>query len=422
MNLVKYAVAILWLFITVSATAQKSNIQTAKISLRNGDLKEAKKYIDLAAANEETKNSPAMWFTKGDVYFAIAIDTTPVGVMLQQLEKEASYVSLDAYINSVKTGDEKNAKNAMIQIAGEAGKILGIAPVVFNEAQLAMQNQSLGKDPNGYAKAIRYLDLILSAFPYDKANKIKSANSELTENMVTKSAGKAAFYAKNWPLVNKYFGKLAADNFNDADVYWFLAKAYEEQGDTTNALKYVSQGRELRPDNQDLIDEELNLYYLTGQADKFVEKLSKAIESDPGNAKYYYYRGNTYDVLFDKNPAKTEYVEKAEADYRKALEIEPNDADLNAALARLYFNKAVPVINQREETDNVKNKKKFDELDAKAKELLKECIKYYEAASAARPDDTYILDNLKRAYAQIGNMEKVNELGKKIKELEAGGK
>ncbi len=419
MKLLKHVFISALLALTFTATAQKNNIETAKISLRDGDLKDAKKYIDLAAANEETKNNPKMWYTRGDVYFAIALDTTLTGQALRLFEPEPSYRSLESYINCLKTGDEKFSKAALNQIAGEAGKVLGIAPLVYNDGLIAQQKQNDGKDPNGYATAIRYFELILTAFPYDKTNKIKAANTDLSENTVTKNTGKIAYFKKDWPLVTKYIGKLASENFLDADVYITLSKAFQEQGDTATAIKYVGQGRDLLPENQDLITEELVLYSLTHQGDKLVEKLSKAIDADPSNAKYYYYRANTYEGLFKNDPKRVDYLDKAEADYKKSLELEPNDADVNIMLGIMYFNKAVPVINERENTDNVKQKKKFDDLNNQANALLNIALKYYETSNTLKADDIETLTYIKLCYAQLKNEAKVMDLTKRINELKA---
>lgn len=422
MKFFKHVFLILAMATTLVAAAQKSNITTAQISLRDRDYKEAKKYIDLAAANEETKNNPKMWYTRGDVYFAIAIDTTVVGQVLRLTDPEPAYKSLESYINCLKTGDEKFSKAALGQIAGDPGKVLGIAPYVYNEGLMALQRQNDGKDPNGFATAIRYFELILTAFPYDKGNKIKAANTELSENMVTKNTGKVAYFKKDWPLVNKYLVKLANENFADADVYITLSKAFQEQGDTASAIKYVEIGRNLLSENQDLITEELVLYSLTRQGDKLIEKLTKAIESDPNNSKYYYYRASTYEGLFKNDIKRTDYLDKAETDYKKSLEIDPNDADVNTLLGIMYFNKAVPIINERENTDNEKQKKKFDDLDRQATELLNISIKYYDASLSIKGDDIDVLNYLKYAYAQLRNMEKVTEIGKKIEALKASGK
>ena len=110
-------------------------------------------------------------------------------------------------------------------------------------------------------------------------------------------------------------------------------------------------------------------------------------------------------------------MEKAELDYKESIKLDAGDADVNIALGIFYFNKAVPVINERENTDNVKQKKKFDDLNIKASELLNSAIKYYEAANTIRPNDVEILNFCKLTYAQLGQEQKVVEIGNKIKAL-----
>lgn len=410
MNLLKQICLAALVVITIQSTAQKSNVNTAIISLRDNDLKEAKKSIDAAAENEETKNNPKMWYTRGDVYFRIAVDTTLEGVAMRLIERDAAYKGLESYINCLKTGDEKLSKDAL-------KAAVAVASEVYNLAITAVQSKDRDSIQmiNGYIYAIRNLELILTVFPFDKKDEMKK--SGLSENTVLKNAGLFAYYTKDYSRVNKYMGKLAAAGFVDPDVYIIMSKSFQEQKDTATAIKYIEQGRELKPDNQDLIDEELFLFSRTNQGDKLVEKLSKAIEGDPSNAKYYYYRASTYEGLYKNNIQRTDYMDKAEADYKKSLELEPSDVDVNIALGILYYNKAVPIINERENTDNVKQKIKFDALDKKAKDILNSALKYYEAANTLKPNDREILDYLKKTYAQLGDEEKVADLTRKLKAL-----
>lgn len=391
------------LFISSVIGAQTSNVNTARIRLNNQDVKDAKKYIDLAAENEETKNSSKMWLTRGDVYYAIATapDSTKEGLVILLLDRDAAFKSLTSYVNCLKNNEEKFIKDAV-----KGG--VGVSVVLYNQGIAAYEQKD-------FSTALRDLDLILSFYPFDKKNELTKAG--LSENMITKASGQIAYEKKDLGLVNKYLGKLAEKSFLDPDIYILLSKAYQEQGDTATAIKYVGQGRELIPENENLINEELFLYSKTNQGDKLVAKLTKVIEGDPTNAKYYYYRAATYEGLFKQDTTKLDYLEKAEMDYKKTIELDPNDFDANFALGIFYYNQAVPVINQREMTDNVKQKKKFDELNAKATDLLKKSIKYYEAAIAINDKDIDLLDYTKRCYAQLGDEAKVIELGKKIKAL-----
>jgi hypothetical protein len=148
--------------LTFQLSAQSSNVQTANISLNDNDLKDAKKYIDLAAANESTKNDPKMFFVKGDVYFRLALDTTEKTLIYRVQDNAMVYKALEAYINCLKSGNEKYSKLALNQIAGDPGKALGIGVVAYNEALIAEQNQFDGKDLHGFETAIKYFDLLLS--------------------------------------------------------------------------------------------------------------------------------------------------------------------------------------------------------------------------------------------------------------------
>ena len=91
MKSLKFLPLLITVFICNVIGAQTSNVNTARIRLNNQDVKDAKKYIDLAAENEETKNSSKMWLTRGDVYYAIATapDSTKEGLVILLLDRDA---------------------------------------------------------------------------------------------------------------------------------------------------------------------------------------------------------------------------------------------------------------------------------------------------------------------------------------------
>ena len=60
MKVSKIIIFSLVFLLNTSAYAQKSNVNTASKALKNGNIEEAIKYIELAAANSKTVNEPRM--------------------------------------------------------------------------------------------------------------------------------------------------------------------------------------------------------------------------------------------------------------------------------------------------------------------------------------------------------------------------
>lgn len=53
------------------AQAQKTNVESAAIYLRNSEISDAKKAIDEASIHDETKNDPKMWYYRTAIYDTI---------------------------------------------------------------------------------------------------------------------------------------------------------------------------------------------------------------------------------------------------------------------------------------------------------------------------------------------------------------
>ena len=71
MKVLKIVFGLLIILSSVSAYAQKSNVQNAYRALEKKNIEEAVKYIELAAANSKTANEVKMHNYRGKIYYEI---------------------------------------------------------------------------------------------------------------------------------------------------------------------------------------------------------------------------------------------------------------------------------------------------------------------------------------------------------------
>ena len=108
-------------------------------------------------------------------------------------------------------------------------------------------------------------------------------------------------------------------------------------------------------------------------------------------------------------------LEQAKVNYAEARKFSPNDEELITGEFNIYFNegyagladeaKLVEQINA-----SVKDKKKYDELMAKRKELFQKTIPAFEKAFSIKPTDANTKSILKMAYEITGQSDKAKAL------------
>jgi len=220
--------------------------------------------------------------------------------------------------------------------------------------------------------------------------------------------------------------------YNDPLVYYFNAETYLNDGDTTRALEVVSKGRERFQTDKDLLNYELNIYIRQNKTDVLLTKLNDVLTNDPENAMLMYIRGNIYDRMASdrskrakdarvesdvlKNKAAREKVPAtkakleaqakkqralsdslykelkslvalAEKDYKKSIEINPDNMDGHYAMGALINNyentEVADKINNIQASTQADYDKKLAPLKKQQDEILGRALKHFNDALAA---------------------------------------
>ena len=389
---------VFFLLISLKGYSQSFNVQSAADALKDikytknnrfKDLSDAKKFIDLAAENVQTSNDPKMWVFRGKIYLTIDQDTSEA---IRNLDVDAIEKSAISFVNCMKVDIKQNYIedcNGNIWIAGVR---------IFNKAVAALNK-------GDFAKASRYFTIALDIIPFDRDNNMK--RSSITADLITYNLSKTAVRSKDSAKAKMYLQKLIDSKYNDPMIYIYMSRVYLEEKDTVKALSYVDQGRKIFDENTNLLNAEISIYGAQGKFDVLISKFTDAINLNPESELLYYHRASIYENKMDN--------EKAELDYKKALELKPEYFEANYYLGGLYFNQAAELANSAK---NIKNNDEFENAKKKYEAKFKEAEPFLEKSLELNPrkseEDQRLykanLNSLKQLYARTGEMEKYNKL------------
>jgi tetratricopeptide (TPR) repeat protein len=410
------------LLLTVNLLAQNKNVVSAINYITNyqkdsiiSDLMTARKYIDLAAENEETKLKAKTWANRGKIYFAIlqSKDETVKASVPNAVDEAAK-----SYGQAIKLDDKGNFPEAK---RGLANCII----IISNQGIDSYSN----KEKPDYAGALA---------SFEKAVSLNKEYNGTIDTLVVFNAALAADKAKMYPKAIEYYKQLidlkygAKDERVAASIYIMLATVYKEQSDLTNYLATLQNGRKAFPNDKNLIFLELNYFLETGKTAEAINNLNLAIAKEPNNEALHYNLGVLYDNLANPPAAKEKEKEKpapaekeyeaafasSEAAYKKALELKPDYFDALFNLGALYFNRGKKQIDY---ANTFTDQKKYDEESLKAETWFQKAIPVLEKAESVKTTDLQsmrtVLSTLSNCYRMMNQMEKSKEYLDKSKNL-----
>ena len=386
MKVLKIVFGLLIILSSVSAYAQKSNVQNAYRALEKKNIEEAVKYIELAAANSKTANEVKMHNYRGKIYYEIYSNEEfksldPVAIM----KCANSWISLFNHPKAKKWYDQDELSSNITK----AG--VGLFNTGINFYNL--KDYNLSKE---------MFDKIFDLFPLDKKNNLERSN--VTRESVWLNLFFISSAQANNEIAKEYLQKLIDVNYQDPQIYTYMANIYLEEGHNEKALKIIKIGRDLFESDVNLIINELN-YYLANNDYASSEKLLRvAVEEDPNNHQLFFALGSSYDELND--------FEKAENSYLEAIDIKPDFYDALYNLGVMYYNKGGDMLN---DANNIKDFKKYDIAKKKAENVMLKGLPYVEKCYELDSSDKNIMLVLKELYYRNGNNEKYKEISDKLK-------
>ncbi|MGI4762189.1 MAG: tetratricopeptide repeat protein [Janthinobacterium lividum] len=358
--------------------AQSSAITNAVLSQKAGQLDKALESINAAVASDKTKDKdkPKAWFTRGEIYYQL-VDPSTQALFAKYTKDMQPGEPLQKAAESYKKALELDGPTGEYgkQVPGRLQNLYGLA---FNAG---VKNYN---DKN-YDQAIASYKLASQMNPSDTTAVLYGAYA-----MSAKQDYAGAKTAYNQLLgMDAYKTKPAP-----VGVYTQLLQMARQEKNDAEAQKIVQQALAAYPNNKTFLIEDLNLSMSGGNSAGALEKISKAITADPGNANLYAVRGSLYDAQ-----KKTDL---AQADYKKSIELDPNNFDSQFNMGIYNFNQAANLYTKASKMDLKTYQLKGKPLEVQGKKYFEASVPYFEKALELQPNDANTLNALQKAYFRLG--------------------
>jgi tetratricopeptide (TPR) repeat protein len=226
-------------------------------------------------------------------------------------------------------------------------------------------------------------------------------------------AGLAAQNSKKYEIAMKNFEKYFEVGGESADVYGSMIYILgTERKDNEGALALIKKAKTAFPTNQLFPKQEIDILIKLDKVDEAVAGLEKAIQAEPNNAQLYFSLGVMYDNLKKKDEAIAAYEGSIKADS------EYYNAHFNLAVLR--YNDVIEMVKQRNDLGiSAADLKKSEKMDVEINVLLKKVIPNWEKVHAMNDKDTTPMETLKYIYVQLKMYDKAEAMQAKLDEANA---
>ncbi len=382
---------LLMLLVVSFCFAQKGKPNKAKKYLDDGEIVEAKAEIDMAITIEKNLDKTNTWFIMGEIYEAIALSDKPI-------DDNAVSKALKAY-DKVKEMEKPNSTQynlADLRLEQFWGNFINQGGELYGQGN--------------YLKAYENFENALLLRPQD--------------SLTLFYAGIAAQQAEKYDKAVENYNKLIETNNATEDVFTnliFLERQVNE--DLEKALKVVRIAKKQYPDNDVYSKEEISLLITLEKIEEAQATLKEAIKKEPDNAILYLNLAVLYDNIGlakqseEKYDEADEFYKKAAKNYRKVIELEPENFIGNFNMGAIYTNMAKRYYDEVRDMSYNEFKVKGEEVAAKGNDILIQGLPYMERAVELEPEDMDALEALKQMYNQLKESDKAMEIQDRIDSL-----
>lgn len=357
------------------AEKAKKQMDFAKI-----ELTKAKTSIDMAAENEETKNDAKTWHYYGTVYYKIAVYPEFNDIDTAALEK-----SLNAFVQIAMLDMEYFKANYMDIYQ----HINSITSNYFNRGAVAYENGDYKKAMECYMTAYASMAII----------------GQKDNEALLIAAQIAIYNAKEYETAIEICNQLLADQYESPKVYQYLAVANGQLDKNDEMLKYINEGRAKFPEDESLINEQINAYLKLKREAEIIDQIKEMADKNNDNSVYCLIIG----TIYSNQESELYNVDSALVYYDRAITINPTDENAYINVGSMYIDKSAALINKANELPLDKFKE-YDALIAEAKVFDEKALPYVEKAYELVPDDNAIRQALRTLYVRLKMMDKAKEL------------
>lgn len=402
--------------------AQSSKVQTAWRNISDyesskdaSSLAKAKEAIDMAIVHEDTKEKAKTWVYKAKVeYYGFQ----------ESLKKE------EAKLTTITDKDEKKTMAyGLVPTTQyeEAGKALQKASELDKDKtyqmDLGMVGMMLMNDVNNLAygryKAKNFgeaAEFFYGSFMMSKMMGKKDTNSVYNAILSAQKANKNED-------VKKYSETMIREKMATPFTHIALYESLLAMKDTAAAIEAMANGRKAFPKDAELMNRETEYYLSQGKRDAALANLNASIEREPKNGLLYLVRGNVYDNIANPKDEKGKdkekpqdydaMMDKAEADYKMAADLDQKNFDTWYNLGALYNNRGGYYQSKADAITKMNAEQKA--WGDKATVQFKNAVPALEKALDLKPNDKVTMQALRKLYLITGDTAKAQAMSERLK-------
>lgn len=365
--------------IPILSFGQDNNVASAYSELQAGNLLRAKEYINKAILHKRTKDQARTWYYRGMIY--------------QNMTFTLNNSEYDSIPNKALTAAKSFQKARTLDISRYESKDLESR--YRESAELLFQEGVSFYNESQYQQSAEYFSTCVE---------IKEEFG-ITDSLAIYNMALSYDFLENFDQAEQAYRKCIDIDYHPVIAYQGIILIHQKQGDFSTASNVVNEALSKFPDNSDLMIVKIDMLLRTGDNDEALELINSVIAERGGNSTLYYVRGSLYGALGQ--------AEASEADYLKAIEINPDYFEAHYNLGAHYFNLAV---DKNNEGIDLEDQEEYGKLKRQADELFTKAMTALEAAHELNPSERSTMQSLLQIYARLNLMDKYTKVKAKLNE------
>ncbi|MBQ0035182.1 MAG: tetratricopeptide repeat protein [Bacteroidales bacterium] len=413
----KFAIMMAVVLMGTGCYAQKKAVNSAKNKAMNTeapDFAGARQDIKAALEDAETKDQANTWYVAGligykeneyamiQAQFGNAKDDEKVGkAVVESFDYwiKADQIAMTPTLD--KKGREVTDVKTRKQIADKIAE--------YYRSQDLIKYGIYLNDKREYAEAYDVFMRHLSIPDLDMMKEAKY-QKEMPKDTIYEQykyyAGIFAAQSENHANAIKIFEEMKNGSYEAVTINQLLYQEYLAIKDTANFVRVLQDATAMFPSEPWFLQNLINHYIFSGQENKAIEYLDKAIEREPNVAQYHHIKGNLNE--------NSKNYDAALAEFDAAIALDPTLADAHAGKGRVYYNQAVKM---NEESAYIVDQKAYNKALKEMNEMFHQALPFFEEAHRIDPKNRDYMIILKGLYYRFHMDDKNAAIAEELSNL-----
>ena len=415
---------ILALFCINISYSQKKELKLAERNIKSEDYSAARQNIQLAeklSSQMDAKTTIKYHYLKSVANYAnggsnieessIALENLNKAIDLESTSstklytpkaKELRIAMLNRFVqDSRRSLEQEDYKSAYINLEMSYRVSPNDTLYLYNAALLATEN-------NDFDQALSF---------YNELIDLKFTGITTNYYAIEKATGEVQAFAN--PEQRELFLKAGTHDTPTKDelesvelsLLRSMAAIYKNQNDYDKSLSFIEKAKALDENDINIVLLESNIRWEMGDVESYEKLITKALEIDPDNADLHFNLGV---ISSDKGKAiEIDDVDKAMSYYNKAMSHYNKAIEIDSTYTNAYLNAAALILQKEQSiieemnllgTSNA-DYNKYDELKIVREDIYKSAIPYLESVYELDNNNLSAVRTLRNIYSAVDDMD-----------------